>query len=235
MRDKIYRLVEPADEKGLAKLYDIVMLIAIVISIIPLAMKDSYAAFAHTERLTIALFLLDYVLRWLTADLKLQKGAKSFLLYPFTPMAIIDLLSMLPAFTPAHISLKLFRLIRMFRLFRIFRAFRYAKIVKLFKGVLQSQRDSLLMVCWIAGAYILISALIILNVEPQTFDSFFDAIYWATVSLTTVGYGDIYPVTTAGRVVAMISSLFGIAIIALPAGIISAGLMEEISKEREMK
>lgn len=233
MREKLYRLIEPSDEKGLAKLYDIVMLIAIIISIIPLAVKTSYTVFTHTERLTVSLFIIDYALRWLTADLRQEKGWKSFLLYPVTPMAIIDLLSILPAFTPVHSSLKLFRLIRMARIFRIFRAFRYAKSVMLFKKAFLAQKDSLLMVCWIAGAYILISALIILNVEPQTFDNFFDAIYWATVSLTTVGYGDIYPVTTAGRVVAMISSLFGIAIIALPAGIISAGIMEEISKGKE--
>ena len=66
--------------------------------------------------------------------------------------------------------------------------------------------------------------------EPDSFNTFFDAVYWATVSLTTMGYGDIYPVTTIGRVVTMISSIFGIAIIALPAGIIAAGFMDELNK-----
>lgn len=77
----------------------------------------------------------------------------------------------------------------------------------------------------------MISALIVFNVEPDSFNTFFDAIYWATVSLTTVGYGDIYPVSVAGRVVTMISSVFGIAIIALPSGIITAGYMDEIRKD----
>jgi voltage-gated potassium channel len=81
-----------------------------------------------------------------------------------------------------------------------------------------------------AIAYILVSALIIYNVEPESFNTFFDAIYWATVSLTTVGYGDIYPVTTIGRIVTMISSVFGIAIIALPSGVITAGYLSEINK-----
>jgi voltage-gated potassium channel len=81
-----------------------------------------------------------------------------------------------------------------------------------------------------AIAYILVSALIIYNVEPESFNTFFDAIYWATVSLTTVGYGDIYPVTTIGRTVTMISSVFGIAIIALPSGVITAGYLSEINK-----
>ena len=84
-----------------------------------------------------------------------------------------------------------------------------------------------------AIAYVLVSALVIYNVEPESFGSFFDAIYWATVSLTTVGYGDIYPVTTIGRIVTMISSVFGIAIIALPSGVITAGYLSEVNKENE--
>lgn len=71
------------------------------------------------------------------------------------------------------------------------------------------------------------------NVEPDTFDSFFDAFYWATVSLTTVGYGDIYPVTVIGKIVAMISSVFGIAVVALPSGIITAGYLDKIQSQKE--
>ena len=77
---------------------------------------------------------------------------------------------------------------------------------------------------WLA----LSSSLVIFNVEPDSFHTFFDAIYWATISLTTVGYGDIYPITTLGRMITMVSSFMGIAIVALPAGIITAGYMKEI-------
>ena len=86
-------------------------------------------------------------------------------------------------------------------------------------------------VATMAVAYVVISALVIYNVEPDSFETFFDAIYWATISLTTVGYGDIYPVTTIGRIVTMISSVFGIAIIALPSGVITAGYLEEVNKD----
>ena len=88
------------------------------------------------------------------------------------------------------------------------------------------------MVAVLAVGYILITALIIFNVEPDTYNDFFDAIYWATVSLTTVGYGDIYAVSDVGKVITMVSSLFGIAIVALPAGIITAGYMEEIEQDK---
>lgn len=81
--------------------------------------------------------------------------------------------------------------------------------------------------------YIIISAIVIFNVEPDSFENFFDAVYWSTVSLTTVGYGDIYPVTALGRTVAMISSFFGIAIVALPAGIVTAEYLNALKKSDE--
>lgn len=92
----------------------------------------------------------------------------------------------------------------------------------------------MLVVGGLAIGYIVISALIMFNVEPATFPSFFDAVYWATVSLTTVGYGDIYAVSTIGKVITMLSSVFGIAIVALPAGIVTAGYMEEINKDESL-
>lgn len=87
-------------------------------------------------------------------------------------------------------------------------------------------------VCVLAGGYIALSALIMFQVEPDSFDTFFDAIYWAVVTLTTVGYGDIYPTSEIGRIVSMMSSFMGIAIVALPTGIITAGYMRELSREK---
>ena len=79
----------------------------------------------------------------------------------------------------------------------------------------------------------MLSALIMFQVEPDSFESFFDAIYWAVVTLTTVGYGDIYPVSDVGRIVSMLSSFMGIAIVALPTGVITAGYMSELNKNEE--
>ncbi len=78
-----------------------------------------------------------------------------------------------------------------------------------------------------------VSALAMFAYEPDTFDSFFHALYWATTALTTVGYGDVYPVTDVGKLISMVSSLFGIAVIAMPAGIITSSFMEEISRDKE--
>lgn len=127
--------------------------------------------------------------------------------------------------------LKTLRMLRALKVFRVVKAARYSKSITIISNVLNDSKEALMAVCTMAGAYILISALIIFNVEPDSFPTFFDAIYWATVSLTTVGYGDIYPVTTIGRIVTMVSSIFGIAIVALPAGIITAGYMDAIQKQ----
>ena len=150
-------------------------------------------------------------------------------------MAIIDLLSILPSLTFLNASFKVLRVLRLMRalrVFRVLRAVRYSKSIRIIGAVLKRSKTELIAVGTLAVAYILISALVIFNAEPDSFDDFFEAVYWATVLLTTVGYGDIYPVTAIGRAIAMASSLFGIAIVALPAGIITAGYMKELEKEK---
>ena len=121
------------------------------------------------------------------------------------------------------------------RVLRVFKAARYSRSIQIIGKVFQSSKEPLAAVGSLALVYILVSALIIINVEPDSFENFFDAVYWATVSLTTMGYGDIYPVTTIGRFVTMLSSIFGIAIVALPSGIITAGYLSEIERENAEK
>ncbi|MDE7434774.1 MAG: ion transporter [Lachnospiraceae bacterium] len=237
MRKRLYEIIEVAKEGDIwSNIYDFFMLITICISIVPLAFKQQSSFSLWIDRITVCIYILDYMLRLITADYKLNKhGIAPFLQYPFTPMAIIDLISILPSISTLNNGFRLFktfRLIRTLRIFRIFKVMRYSKSVSMFISVFKKQKESLLTICGITVAYIIITALIIINIEPESFETFFEAIYWATVSLTTVGYGDIYPVSTAGRVITMISSIFGIAIVAMPAGIITAGFMDELSKDK---
>ncbi|MEG2597690.1 MAG: potassium channel family protein, partial [Oscillospiraceae bacterium] len=118
---------------------------------------------------------------------------------------------------------------------RIFKALHYSKNFLYISHVFRKEKKTLGSVLIIAVAYIFLSALAMFSYEPDTFHTFFDALYWATTALTTVGYGDVCPHTGIGRLISMISSLFGIAIIALPAGIITGGFVEEIQKGRESK
>ena len=126
--------------------------------------------------------------------------------------------------------MKIVRLLRAFKIFRIFKAFRYSKNINMIVNVFKKQKDSLLVVCGFAIAYVLVSALVIFNAEPETFETMYDAIYWATISLTTVGYGDLYATTTMRKFITMISAILGIAIVALPAGIIIAGYQDELNE-----
>lgn len=237
MRRKIYRIFEKSEDGNkLSQLYDYSMLLIIAVSLVPLFFKQDNLGFKIIDKVTVCIFILDYIFRLATADYKLGKGKMSFVIYPFTFMAIIDLLSILPSLSIISRdfkALRVLRMIRAMRVFRVFKAIRYSKNFMLIGNVLKKSKDSLIAVCVLAFGYILVSALIIYNVEPDTFDTFFDALYWATVSLTTVGYGDIYPVSVMGRIITMISSIFGIAIVALPAGIITAGYMSEIDNKGE--
>lgn len=237
MRKRIFEIIEVAEEHDRAsRIYDYTMMAAIVLGLVPLAFKETTLTLTILDKVTAGLFILDYLARLLTADLSLTRRWRSFLMYPFTPMAIVDLLAVLPSISSLSAGLKLFKVFRLARSLRVFRAFkmlRYSKSILIIQKVIHEQRAPLVAVGTLAAAYILISALVIFNVEPDTFDTFFDAVYWATVSLTTMGYGDIYPVTTAGRVVTMLSSFVGIAIVALPSGIITAGYMNEINNPAE--
>ncbi len=237
MRERIFQIIEIGKEDDkLSRAYDFFMMALIIISIIPLCFHEDSNLFFLIDRITVTLFILDYILRLLTADYKLKRGAISFLLYPFTFMALIDLLSILPSVTVLKKGfrlLKIFRLMRTFKVFRIFKAFRYSKNITMIMNVFRKQKDSLIVVCGFALAYVLISALVIFNAEPETFPTMYDAIYWATISLTTVGYGDVYATSEVGKFITMISAVLGIAIVALPAGIIIAGYQDELEAEKK--
>lgn len=236
MRKRLFQVIEIAEDNDvLSRVYDVFMMLVILASLSPLVTKSDTPALAVVDIVTLVIFAIDYIARWITADYQLNKGAKSFICYPFTMMAIIDLLSMLPSLSLLSKTfkvLKVLRLLRTLRVLRVFKVVRYSKNIHILLSVIKRQKNALCLVGVLALGYIFVCALVIFNAEPDTYNTFFDAVYWATVSLTTVGYGDIYPVSVIGKVITMISALFGIAIVALPAGIITAGYMEVVAEEK---
>ena len=229
MRKKIYNILNKN------AIYDTFMFTVIIMGIIPLAFVKQQSWMTLIDRITVIIFIVDYILRWFVAD-KLSNKLNKFILYPLTPMAIIDLLSILPSITLLNSSfklLKIFRLFRSLRLLKILKLVRYSKSITMICNVFKKQKETFITILVMAITYILVSALVIINVEPETFPTYFDALYWATISLTTVGYGDVYAVTTIGKIITMISSFLGIAVVALPAGIITSGLMDELSKSHD--
>ncbi|MCD7982601.1 MAG: ion transporter [Clostridiales bacterium] len=239
MKNKIFNMIEPGIYSNRAnKAYDIFMMASIVCSLIPLAFKSSTPALNRIDHIITVIFIVDYILRITTADIKLRKGRLSYLFYPVTPMAIIDLLCILPSFSllaSGFRILKVVRLLRAMRVLRTFKVLRYSRSMGIIINVIKKQGAPLITVFSFAVGYMLISALIMFNVEPDIFNTFFDAVYWATISLTTIGYGDIIPATSIGRLFTILSAFIGIAIIALPSGIITAGIMSEIQKSGESK
>lgn len=244
MRKRIYEIVKMGTSNDAASIaYDVFMFIVIIASIIPLMFIKETKLFNIIELVTVSIFIIDYALRWMTADYNLGRKGLSFALYPFTGWAIIDLLSILPGLHLLGSGFKIFRITRLMRIVRVLKLARYSNQFQLLGKVLYKERKVLWAVFLIAVFYVFLTALIMYNVEPRvnpitgenTFNGFFDALYWATVTLTTVGYGDMVPVTDFGHLVSMISSLFGVAIIALPSGVITASYLDELRNNRKEK
>ena len=236
-RQRLYEFIEPG--LGSWNWYDSFMLAVICVSLLPLFFKGFVPALRGVDKAAGAIFLVDYLLRFITADLKQKRPLAAALLhYPFTPMAVADLLSLLPSFmlsaSSAFRVLRLFRLIRILNLFRLVKLSRYMTGFYVISAVLRRQALPLLSVFALTCAYIFLCAVLLFNLEPETFANFADALYWAAISVTSVGYGDICPVTAAGKAVAALSAVVGIAVIALPAGVITAGYLEVI-RDRKKK
>ena len=244
MRKRIYEIIEFGRRGGTASVvYEYLMLVAIIASIVPLMFWEEKPVFRVIEAVTVSFFILDYLLRWLTADYRQREGKMSFVRYPITGWAIVDLLSILPGLSLLGRSFKLFRITRLLRIVRMLKLVKYSSKFRILGRVVKKERKVLLAVMWVAVFYIFLTALIMFNAEPHinpntgavTFSDFFDALYWATVTLTTVGYGDMIPVTDIGHLVSMLSSIFGVAIIALPSGVITASYLDELRLERDKR
>ncbi|MGF7004420.1 preprotein translocase subunit SecE [Lachnospiraceae bacterium PFB1-21] len=231
MRRRIFELIRKAGPGDKAsRIYDWFIMVVAIISIAPMMFRNPPQGIASIlETMSIYFLFLDYILRWITCDYHTgKKGIGPFLVYPFTPFAIMDILSILPSLGLLPPAFRVLRLLRLGKLLHYSNSF--MRITNVFK----KQGKTLLAVLNLAIAYVFISALIMFVSEPeQNFPQFFDALYWATTALTTVGYGDIYPSTDVGKFISMLSSLFGVAVIAMPAGIVTAGFLDELKVDLE--
>lgn len=238
-RKSLYDVIEPASKATVwSQVYDVCMMILILCSIVPLAFRTELPIFNVLDKISVSFFILDYILRWFTADYAMpeKKGWRAFVAYPFTAFAIVDILSIIPSFNIGSKALKVFRIARLLKILRVFKFIRYSENVRLLLKVLRKEKSILLTVMCIAIAYIFTTALVMFNVEDsEMFADYFDALYWATTTLTTVGYGDICPQTDLGRIISMLSSLMGVAIIALPSGVITASYLDELRNYKSKK
>lgn len=234
LKKRTYEVLEVSNigDKS-SRAYDVLITTAVIVGLLPMTLKSENVYTKWIELVTGAVFIIDYCARVYTADYKMgYQHLKAYIAYILTPLAIFDLLSIIPLislFLPVNSWI---RLLKLFRFFRIFKLVRYSKTMIVIANVVRKVKNQLLAVLILIVIYIFVSAMLVFQLEPDLFTTFFDALYWATISITTIGYGDIYPVTSIGRMITMISALVGMAVIALPTGIISAAYISEISRKK---
>ena len=249
VRAKIFRMVSVGViDEPVNQAYDTISIIALLANLLVSVMatfdrlQAAYGKiFLLVEAVTVFLFGVDYVLRVITAPElypeETPTGARAK--YCLSLSGIIDLLSFLPYYLPVFFpaGVAAFRMFRVVRILRLFRINAYYDSLNVITEVLKSKKQQLLSSVFIIATLMLGSSLCMYSLEheaqPEVFSNAFSGIWWSASTLLTVGYGDIYPVTTAGRVVTMFSSIMGIAIVAMPAGIITSGFMDELQNQKK--
>ena len=251
IRYRIYEILEvrTGSIDYAARIYDCVYLITIIINLAASIMHtyESYRLMYGDlllliENITVALFCIDYVLRLFTAKYMYpeSKGPRAVRKYIFSFTGIIDMLSFLPYYLPIFFpsGAVAFRLLRVMRVFRLFRINAYYNSFKLITEVLNSKRQQLFSSVFTILILMLASSLCMYSLEheaqPEVFTNAFSGIWWAASTLLTVGYGDIYPITTLGKLFGIFITFLGVGMVAIPTGIISAGFVDQYSRIKRM-
>ena len=252
MKQHIFRIVSPTKGDGgfWNRAFDFLIIFLIVASILEIIL-DSFVSFRATharflstfEVFTVIIFTIEYLLRIWTADLLYPKlpawAARLKFITSFN--GLIDLVAILPFYLPFLIKmdLRFVRVLRILRLLRVFKLNRYTRSLQLVADVFYQKRGELGITIFITFLLLLVSSTLMYylegDVQPEQFPDIISTFWWAVATLTTVGYGDVYPVTGWGKLVSGVIALLGIGLVALPTGIVSSGFIEHIEQEREEK
>jgi len=211
----------------------------VVLETVPWLYHTYFWAFTTIDVVSFAVFTVEYILRlWVcTSNPAFTRPITGRIRYATTPMAVIDLLAIAPFYLPLliPIDLRFLRILRLFRIIRILKLGRYSEAVKMFGTVLKKKKEQLVIsLSILLMAIVLASSLMYYaenEAQPELFASIPHAMWWALVTLATVGYGDMYPITPLGKVIGGFVLIVGIAIFALPTAILAAGFFEESQKE----
>jgi voltage-gated potassium channel len=218
----------------------ILNVLAVILATVEPVAARMHSAFHWFEVLSIAAFSVEYVLRvWsCTEQIQYAKPIVGRLKYATTSMALVDLLAVLPFYAPflIRVDLRFLRALRLLRLTRLLKFGRYSESLKTVTRVIRAKKEQLSVAVFVVAIMLVVasSAMYYLehDAQPKTFSSIPAAMWWGVVTLTTVGYGDIYPVTTLGKVIGAMIALLGVGLFALPAGILASGFAEELQSHR---
>lgn len=242
----IFDILDKSEQNGIVeRIFDIFLLslisLNVVATIIESSIKspDVLAGLKIFEVFSIITFSIEYMLRLWVSDFYHPEYPhwKARLKYAISGMAIIDLLAILPFYLPflIKVDLRALRILRLFRLMRILKLNRYTESMMTILRVVRKKSSELISAIIVVLVLMVVAASLMYSVEsvaqPEVFASMGDALWWAVATLTTVGYGDIYPITLLGKLLASLIALLGIGIVAIPTGIIVNGFAEMSHKK----
>lgn len=248
IKGRIFEILEIASTENLpSRVFDVFTITLIFLNVIAVILQtvkglsSHYRLFFHTfEVFSIWVFTIEYLLRlWTcTTSNRFQGPIGGRIRFALTPLALVDLMAILPFYLPMVIpfDLRFIRAVRLFRLFRLFKMGRYSESFKTFGKVLKEKKEELLMTVFVLLILLVVASSLMYFIEngaqPEVFSSIPAAMWWGIATLTTVGYGDIFPITPAGKLLGAIIAIIGIGMFALPAGILGSGFVEEIQRKR---
>ena len=242
--DVIQPFANASDVRLASRIFDDVIMLLIVFSVVSVFLCTFQIPdwllriLLHVEFWSLVVFTIEYALRIWTANLLYPDLGpfRSRMRYILSPMAIIDLISILPFLLPfmpyTFVGVRAFRLVR---LLRIFKLNRYSDALAAIGGVFRRKSQQIVASIFFVFIILVLASLLIYYAEhdaqPDQFENAFSGLWWAVATLTTVGYGDIYPITPLGRFLGAIIAILGIGVVAVPTSILSAGFMGMLEKE----
>lgn len=245
---RIYRILKVSQETGNSSWYFDIFIITLIVGNVVAILLESIepihqkfvTEFHLFEVFSVTVFTLEYILRVWTAPFNPAFAAplRGRLKYTLTPLALIDLLAVIPFFLPfIGIDLRLLRVLRMFRIFRLFKIARYLTALTLISKVVREKKEELVISLIFTLFLLLITSTLMYHVEnqaqPENFSSIPETMWWGIATLTTVGYGDVFPITPFGKFLGGLIAVIGIGLFALPTGILASGFSEELSNRKQ--
>lgn len=245
MKKKVYNLINN-NQLFIKFIYGLIILNVILLILESYkSIRNKFGDFLEIfEIISVVIFTIEYLLRLWTSDLNENYKGNSLtkrFRFGYSTIGIIDLIAILPFYLPFlfPFDLRIVRILRLFRFLRIFKLGRYSKSLKTINSVLKETKSELAITVFVAFILLVLSSTLMYyiesDVQPENFASIGHAFWWAVATLTTVGYGDVYPITSIGKVLSAIIALIGIGFIALPTGIISSAFIEKIQEQKTEK